>query len=77
PKKPALTAAPGTSVHGLGRAVDLCGGAERSSTPEHRWLATHGPSYGWIRPTWAADGGSRPEPWHFEFQSKDTVSHEH
>jgi hypothetical protein len=27
----------------------------------------HGASYGWIHPTWAAQGGSRPEPWHFEY----------
>nr|MCW2728368.1 peptidase [Aeromicrobium sp.] len=58
--------ATGTSVHGVGRAVDLCGGVERFGTPEHRWVATHGASYGWISPTWAAAGGSRPEPWHFE-----------
>jgi murein DD-endopeptidase MepM/ murein hydrolase activator NlpD len=56
----------GTSLHGDGRAVDLCGGVERFDTPEHRWMATRGPSYGWLSPTWAAAGGSRPEPWHFE-----------
>jgi zinc D-Ala-D-Ala carboxypeptidase len=24
--------------------------------------------YGWIHPSWAAAGGSRPEPWHFEYE---------
>ena len=23
---------------------------------------------GWIHPAWAAAGGSRPEPWHFEYE---------
>lgn len=55
-----------STVHGLGRAVDLCGGVERLDTAEHRWIAKHGASFGWVTPTWAAAGGSRPEPWHFE-----------
>jgi LAS superfamily LD-carboxypeptidase LdcB len=66
--KPGITARPGTSVHGLGRAVDLCGGAESFSSSEHTWLVDHGPAYGWIHPSWAAAGGSRPEPWHFEYE---------
>jgi LAS superfamily LD-carboxypeptidase LdcB len=65
--KPTLAAVPGTSNHGWGVAIDLCGGIERFGTPEHEWLASHGPSYGWIHPTWAAENGSRPEPWHFEY----------
>lgn len=66
PSNPKLAASFGTSVHGVGRAVDLCGGVERFDTPEHRWMATRGSSFGWVSPTWAAVGGSRPEPWHFE-----------
>jgi cell wall-associated NlpC family hydrolase len=66
PSKRRLPAAVGTSAHGAGRAVDLCGGVERLDTPEHRWLVKHGTSFGWVSPTWAAAGGSRPEPWHFE-----------
>ncbi|MET1036854.1 MAG: peptidoglycan DD-metalloendopeptidase family protein, partial [Aeromicrobium sp.] len=62
----AVAAASGSAVHGGGRAVDLCGGVERVDTPEHRWVTTHGAAYGWVSPTWAAAGGSRPEPWHFE-----------
>jgi murein DD-endopeptidase MepM/ murein hydrolase activator NlpD len=65
--KPTLAAVPGTSNHGWGVAIDLCGGIERFDTPEHEWLVSHGPSYGWIHPTWAAENGSRPEPWHFEY----------
>lgn len=65
--KPGLAATPGTSVHGLGLAVDLCGGVERFGTDEFDWLVRHGPAYGWVHPAWAAAGGSRPEPWHFEY----------
>lgn len=65
--KPSLAAKPGTSVHGLGRAVDLCDGVERFGTPEHEWVAANGPRFGWVHPDWAAATGSRPEPWHFEY----------
>lgn len=65
--KPGLAASPGTSVHGLGLAVDLCGGVERFDSAENDWLLGHGPAYGWQHPDWAAAGGSRPEPWHFEY----------
>lgn len=65
--KPGLAATPGTSVHGHGLAVDLCGGVERFGTAEHVWMVTQGPAYGWIHPSWAAEGGSRPEAWHFEY----------
>ncbi|NYD42880.1 peptidoglycan DD-metalloendopeptidase family protein [Nocardioides panaciterrulae] len=66
--KPNLTATPGTSVHGWGLAVDLCGGIESFDTAEHAWMMTHGPAYGWRHPSWAEPGGSRPEPWHFEYE---------
>jgi len=66
-KKPALAALPGTSNHGWGLAVDLCGGVNDFGTPQHRWVAANGPRFGWYHPRWAARGGSRPEPWHFEF----------
>jgi murein DD-endopeptidase MepM/ murein hydrolase activator NlpD len=66
--KPSITAQPGTSIHGFGRAVDLCGGIESFSSSEHAWMEEHGPSFGWIHPSWAAAGGSRPEPWHFEYE---------
>lgn len=65
--KPNMTATPGTSVHGWGLAVDLCGGIESFDTSEHAWLVAHGPAFGWHHPSWAEAGGSRPEPWHFEY----------
>jgi murein DD-endopeptidase MepM/ murein hydrolase activator NlpD len=66
-RKPGLAATPGTSNHGWGLATDLCGGIERFDTPEHDWMVTHGPEHGWVHPSWAGAGGSRPEPWHFEY----------
>ena len=67
-QKPNLTATPGTSVHGWGLAVDLCGGIESFDSPQHAWMMTHGPAFGWHHPSWAEAGGSRPEPWHFEYE---------
>lgn len=67
--KPGLAAVPGTSNHGWGVAVDLCGGVERFGTPEHEWLLARGEAFGWHHPDWAAEGGNRPEPWHFEYAS--------
>jgi peptidoglycan DL-endopeptidase CwlO len=65
--KPALAAIPGTSNHGWGLAVDLCGGAEAFGTPEYAWLVHYGPSFGWSNPPWAQPGRGREEPWHWEF----------
>jgi zinc D-Ala-D-Ala carboxypeptidase len=62
-----FAATPGTSRHGLGRAVDLCGGVESFGSPAHRWMEQNAPLYGWFHPSWAAAGGSLPEPWHFEY----------
>ena len=62
-----FAATPGTSRHGLGRALDLCGGVQDFSSPAHRWMKQNGPLYGWFHPSWAAAGGSLPEPWHFEY----------
>jgi hypothetical protein len=66
-EKPALAATPGTSNHGWGTATDLCGGIQNFGTPEHEWLAANAPLYNWFHPSWARQGGSKPEPWHFEF----------
>ncbi|WP_392545412.1 D-alanyl-D-alanine carboxypeptidase family protein [Oryzobacter telluris] len=62
-----FAATPGTSRHGLGHALDMCGGVERFDSAAHRWMLQNGPLYGWFHPSWAAAGGSLPEPWHFEF----------
>lgn len=61
---PGMAARPGTSQHGLGLAVDLCGGVHRVGTPEHEWMLATAPGHGWDNPSWARDGF---EPWHWEF----------
>lgn len=65
--KPALAARPGSSNHGWGVAVDLCDGVQDYSSPQHRWLASNSMLHGWFLPSWAQQGGSKPEPWHWEF----------
>ncbi|HET8769019.1 MAG TPA: D-alanyl-D-alanine carboxypeptidase family protein [Pedococcus sp.] len=60
-------ATPGRSEHGLGLAVDLCGGVDRFGTDAHRWMVVNAPHYGWVHPAWADAGGSLPEPWHWEY----------
>lgn len=65
--KPGLAAQPGTSNHGWGVAVDLCDGVESGASAEYAWLADQAGTYGWVNPGWAQPGGSRPEPWHWEF----------
>jgi hypothetical protein len=65
--KPHLAAVPGTSNHGWARALDLCGGVQSFGTPQHAWLKVSSTLYGWYHPGWAEPGGSRPEPWHWEY----------
>lgn len=65
--KPSLAARPGTSNHGWGVALDLCGGVERFDSPQHQWMVRNAPQFGWFHPQWAQAGGGRPEPWHWEF----------
>ena len=61
-------AVPGTSNHGWGLAVDLCGGIQVDGSPEHNWLLDHAPGYSWFHPSWALPGGPGPhEPWHWEY----------
>ena len=66
-KRGRFAATPGTSRHGLGHAVDLCGGVQNFGSPAHQWMRQNAPLYGWFHPSWAAAGGSLPEPWHWEF----------
>lgn len=61
-----LCAVPGTSNHGLGIAVDI-GDAGAYGTAAYAWLTAHGPAYGWHNPAWARPGGSKHEPWHWEY----------
>ena len=60
-------AVPGTSNHGFGRALDLCGGINSFGTIEHLWMRQNAPLFGWFHPAWAAADGRLPEPWHWEF----------
>ncbi|MGL5865688.1 MAG: D-alanyl-D-alanine carboxypeptidase family protein [Dermatophilaceae bacterium] len=62
-----FAATPGTSRHGLGRALDLCGGVQQFGSPAHLWMKQNAPLYGWFHPSWAAADGPLPEPWHFEY----------
>lgn len=66
-QKPSLAATPGRSQHGWGLAVDFCGGIERAGTPASQWMQSNAAAFGWVHPAWAEPGGSRPEPWHWEF----------
>lgn len=66
-RKPRLAARPGRSEHGWGVAVDLCGEAYSTGTPEHDWLLDNAARFGWDNPSWARAGGSKPEPWHWEY----------
>ncbi|WP_199430185.1 D-alanyl-D-alanine carboxypeptidase family protein [Qaidamihabitans albus] len=66
-RKPALAAVPGTSNHGWGLALDMCGGVQSFGTPEYGWLAANAPRFGWVNPGWARQGQGREEPWHWEF----------
>ncbi len=66
-EKPALAAVPGTSNHGWGLAVDLCGGIETFGTARYAWLAANAGRFGFLHPTWADPGNGREEPWHWEY----------
>jgi hypothetical protein len=65
--RPGLAATPGKSKHGLGLALDLCGGVQSFGSPAHLWMKRYGPLYGWFHPAWAEPSGVMPEPWHWEF----------
>lgn len=60
-------ATPGTSEHGLGMALDLCGGIQSFGSAAHLWMRQNAPLYGWYHPSWAEPSGSLPEPWHWEY----------
>ncbi|WP_427893081.1 peptidoglycan DD-metalloendopeptidase family protein [Kribbella sp. GL6] len=72
-RKPSLAALPGTSNHGWGVAVDLCGGIDKYGTPQYLWMKANAPAYGWVHPAWAEPGRNREEPWHWEFGQPSTT----
>jgi LAS superfamily LD-carboxypeptidase LdcB len=61
-------AAPGTSKHGLGRAVDFRDekGELSFDSKGYAWLVSHAEEYGFTHPDWAEPQGRNPEPWHWE-----------
>lgn len=61
--KPGLAAKPGTSVHGLGKALDL---NVRGDPQLKAWLDRNGARFGYSNPNWAKNP-KRLEPWHWEF----------
>jgi len=68
-EKGSLCANPGTSNHGWGKAVDIggCCAVNTGAGPAFDWLTTNTGRFGWIHPAWAQAGGSKPEPWHWEY----------
>jgi hypothetical protein len=62
-----LAATPGMSNHGWGVAVDLGPSTDTFGTPEHDWMVTNAPKFGWDQPSWARINGTKPEPWHWEY----------
>jgi hypothetical protein len=65
--KPRFAARPGYSEHGWGLAVDLSCGVQSFRTDRHAWMVANASTHGWFLPEWAQRGGSRPEPWHWEY----------
>lgn len=67
-RKPGLAATPGTSRHGWGLAVDIGCGVNTFDGEPHKWLVRRAETFGWTNPEWARESGSKPEPWHWEFE---------
>ena len=66
-RKPGLAARPGTSEHGMGLAVDFCGGVQTYRSQRYDWMRANAPTFGWANPDWAIPPSSREEPWHWEY----------
>lgn len=67
-RRPGFAAVPGRSNHGLGLAVDLCGGVQNFRSAQFNWVEKNGKRFGWIHPDWAYS--SPFEPWHWEYDPK-------
>lgn len=59
-----LAATPGTSMHGLGLAIDLC--RTHASGRYFQWLSEHAGTFGYWNPDWAKT--TKYEPWHWEYK---------
>ena len=66
-QKTSLAAVPGTSNHGWGLAVDLCGGIDHYGTAPYAWMKANAGRFGFLHPDWAEPGNGREEPWHWEY----------
>ncbi|MBN0039314.1 M15 family metallopeptidase [Cellulosimicrobium cellulans] len=62
-----FAAPPGMSNHGWALALDLGGGIQSYGTAQYEWMRANAPAYGWDNPEWARAGGSKNEPWHWEY----------
>jgi LAS superfamily LD-carboxypeptidase LdcB len=69
-QRPGMAAVPGRSNHGLGTAIDICGGVQNQGSTPFNWLLANSLKYGWFHPQWAYS--SPFEPWHWEFKSGKT-----
>ncbi len=67
-QRPGLAATPGKSNHGLGMAVDLCGGVQIFRSVQFNWLEANSKRFGFIHPDWSYR--SPFEPWHWEYDPK-------
>jgi len=67
--RPRFAARPGFSEHGLGQAVDLGCGMLSAWSAETSWMRSNAARFGWVHPVWARPGGSRPEPWHWQYDA--------
>jgi hypothetical protein len=68
-RKGILCANPGTSNQDWANNVDIggCCGINTGIGAAFGWLTTNAGRYGWNHPAWAQPGGSKPEPWHWEY----------
>ena len=66
-----FAATPGTSPHGWGVAFDWNSGGYH--TTRYKWMLANAPRFNFTNPSWARQGGSLPEPWHFEHVNKGNI----
>jgi hypothetical protein len=59
-----MAASPGTSMHGMGVAVDLCSGDDHGEPKA--WFDATAAAYGFDNPDWAKF--RKFEPWHWEYK---------
>lgn len=59
-----MAASPGTSMHGMGLAFDLCDG-DFTGAPK-TWLDANAAAFGFENPAWAQT--RKYEPWHWEYK---------